>query len=192
LEYHPGHDYRSSLYAPVDGEPLLTLKAAGNDLGVSSEQVRRLIAAGQLPSWRGASGRGHHRVPVWAIEGLMAARASAAASPGTINLSERVGRLEALIDGGYDDTKTSTEAGLLREVARLRAENATLRDSESLLALAAESEHEAADALSRVVELAKQTVDAYADAERHRASAAKAYNAALAAYRLPGHPGDAR
>jgi len=156
----------------------LTLAEAADVLGVGPEQVRRLAAAGRLPSSRDS--RGSYRIAADAAAALAQERLRAPRRPDRLRRVEQ--RLEALeARQGLSRTPSRPAAGedLLAEVARLRAENTRLKETETSLAAAAAAEHEAADALA-------DALAASARAEAARSRAAAAYEAALAAYRRPG------
>jgi hypothetical protein len=196
VDYESSVDYRNVAVTPDRDSPMLTLRDAARVLQVTSEQVRRLVLAGRLPAWRGAAGQSPYLVPLWAVEGLAAARTVVRPSDSAAQLqqiADRLGRVEAAVLGDATHGVPDEEVGRLRgEVESLRSANATLRDSEGRLAVAAGLEHEAANALARAADLAQQALAAYVEAERARASAAEAYAASSLAYRMPGHPGDDR
>ena len=150
-------------------EPLLTLHEAAAVLGIGAEQVRRHARAGALPHRRARGDTGRYLIRQSAVQEFAAHRAARPAAPLLDRLDAIERRLDALESARADP---SAAEAVLAELADLRAENAVLKDSETRLALAADAEHAAADALAAALE-----------------SAAGEYAAALRGYRMPGHPG---
>lgn len=159
-------------------EPPLTLQEAAAVLGIGAEQVRRHARAGALPHRRARGDAGAYLIPQSAVHEFAARRAAKPAAP----LLDRLDRIERRLDALENARAERSADAVLAELADLRAENAVLKDSETRLALAADAEHAAADALAAALEEVKA-------AERARASAAAEYAAALRGYRMPGHPG---
>jgi excisionase family DNA binding protein len=160
-------------------EPMLTLHEAAAILGIGAEQVRRYARSGVLPYSRVRGTSGRYLIRQSAVQEFAAHRAASSAAPLLDRLDAIERRLDALESAHADP---SVAGAVLAELADLRAENAVLKDSETRLALAADAEHTAADALAAALERVQA-------AERARANAAGEYAAALRGYRMPGHPG---
>jgi excisionase family DNA binding protein len=161
---------------------VLTLAEAADRLGVGPEQVRRYAIEGRLAHWRGPNANGPYRIPEDAVNELTRAPDARRGLYTRIRaLEERVDALASALS--QPATPRPSDTDVLAELGRLRAENTRLKESETALAAAAAAEHEAADALA-------SALDASTKAERARSRAAAGYEAALAAYRRPGHLGD--
>lgn len=160
-------------------DPLLTLDEAAAVLGIGAEQVRRHARSGALPHSRARGTSGRYVIRQSAVQEFSARRRASSAVPLLDRLDTIERRLDALESAHADP---SVAGSVLAELADLRAQNAVLKDSETRLALAADAEHSAADALADALERVQA-------AERARAVAAGEYAAALRGYRMPGHPG---